>query len=135
MTRRSRPQESRCQGYQWCCGRCHGLAHVENITGAVEDPAWLRFQTITMYRSRCYTGSDEKLHCVTCHDPHKNAETAPAYYESKCLSCHSSGKPACPVNPANGCIACHMPKTWVQSTHAFKSDHNIRVHARRAAGP
>ncbi len=117
------------------CARCHGLAHVEKITGAVDDPAWLRFQSITMSRSRCYTESGETLHCATCHDPHKNAETAPAYYEARCLSCHGSGKTPCPVNPAKGCIACHMPKTWVQPTHAYKSDHNIRVHARRQAGP
>ncbi len=116
------------------CARCHGLAHVENVTGAVDDPAWLRFQSITMSRSRCYTESGEALHCATCHDPHKNAETDPAFYESRCLSCHGSGKTPCPINPAKGCIACHMPKTWVQPTHAFKSDHNIRVHPQKPGG-
>jgi hypothetical protein len=112
------------------CGRCHGLAHTEKVTGSVDDPAWLRFQSTTLYRSRCYTGSGEQLHCVTCHDPHQNAETAPASYEAKCLSCHHSGRPPCPVNPADGCIECHMPRIWVQATHAFKADHNIRVHTR-----
>jgi tetratricopeptide (TPR) repeat protein len=129
------PKRAGAKTINGVCARCHGLAHVENITGAVDDPAWLRFQSITMSRSRCYTQSGEALHCVTCHGPHKNAETAPAYYEAKCLSCHGSGKTPCPVNPASGCIVCHMPKTWVQSTHAFKSDHNIRVHARQPAGP
>ncbi len=127
------PKNASAKVINGVCARCHGLAHVENITGSVDDPAWLRFQSITMYRSRCYTESGETLHCVTCHNPHRNAETALAYYEAKCLSCHGSGKTPCPVNPSKGCIACHMPKTWVQPTHAFKSDHNIRVHTGRPA--
>jgi hypothetical protein len=113
------------------CERCHGLAHTEKVTGSVDDPAWLRFQSTTLYRSRCYTGSGEQLHCLTCHDPHQNAETAPAAYEAKCLSCHDSGRTPCPVNPANGCTECHMPRIWVQATHAFKADRKIRVHTRR----
>jgi tetratricopeptide (TPR) repeat protein len=34
---------------------------------------------------------------------------------------------ACPVNPAKGCLECHMPRTWQQETHSFKTDHFIRV--------
>ena len=82
-----------------------------------------------------YRRAANALHCVTCHDPHKNAETSPVYYESKCQACHGPGKTPCPVNAASGCIECHMPRIWVQPTHAFKSDHNIRVHARRPASP
>ena len=36
-------------------------------------------------------------------------------------------KTRCPVNPTRGCIDCHMPRIWVQSTHSFKTDHFIRV--------
>ncbi len=36
----------------------------------------------------------------------------------------------CPVNPAKGCIGCHMPNAWQQSTHSFKTDHFIRVRDR-----
>jgi hypothetical protein len=128
------PGHSNAQIINQVCDRCHRMAHLEEVTGSVDDPAWLRFQSTTLYRSRCYTGSGEQLHCVTCHDPHKNAETAPAFYESKCLSCHGPGKATCPVNPAKGCVECHMPSIWVQATHAFKADHNIRVHQRRRAG-
>jgi hypothetical protein len=124
------PRGATASAINQLCERCHGLAHTEKVTGSVDDPAWLRFQSTTLYRSRCYTGSGEQLHCVTCHDPHQNAETAPASYEAKCLSCHDSGRTPCPVNPANGCIECHMPRIWVQATHAFKADHNIRVHTR-----
>jgi hypothetical protein len=128
------PKQATARTINGVCSLCHGVAHVEKVTGSVDDPAWLRFQSTTLYRSRCYTGSGEQLHCVTCHDPHKNAETAPGFYESKCLGCHGPGKATCPVNPAKGCVECHMPSIWVQATHAFKADHNIRVHQRRPAG-
>jgi hypothetical protein len=36
----------------------------------------------------------------------------------------------CPVDPARGCIECHMPSAWHQSTHSFKTDHFIRVRDR-----
>jgi hypothetical protein len=36
----------------------------------------------------------------------------------------------CPVNPAKGCLECHMPRAWQQSTHTFKTDHFIRVRDR-----
>ena len=36
----------------------------------------------------------------------------------------------CPVDPAKGCIECHMPSAWQQSTHSFKTDHFIRVRDR-----
>jgi tetratricopeptide (TPR) repeat protein len=127
------PKQATALTINQVCARCHGLGHAERVTGSVDDPAWLRFQNTTMSRSRCYTGSGEQLHCVTCHDPHRNAETSPPFYEGKCLSCHASGRTPCPVNPASGCIECHMPRTWVPQTHAFKTDHNIRVHVRRTA--
>jgi tetratricopeptide (TPR) repeat protein len=115
------------------CALCHGVAHLEAVTGDVNDPAWLRFQSTTMYRSRCYTESSGQLHCATCHNPHANATNANAAYETKCQSCHDSGRTRCPVNPSSGCIECHMPRSWMPSTHSFKSDHNIRVHRPHAA--
>jgi hypothetical protein len=115
------------------CERCHGMAHTETISGSDDDPAWLRFQTTTMYRSPCYVASGEKLSCVTCHDPHRNADTSPSYYVDRCMTCHGPGGTDCPVNPKSGCIDCHMPSVWVQATHTFRTDHNIRIHQRRTA--
>jgi predicted CXXCH cytochrome family protein len=39
---------------------------------------------------------------------------------------------SCPVNPASGCISCHMPSAWQEGTHSFKTDHFIRVRERDA---
>jgi tetratricopeptide (TPR) repeat protein len=127
------PRNSSAATINEVCSRCHGLGHLDAFSGADEDPGWLRFQSTTMYRSRCYTESGERLHCLYCHDPHRNAATSPSAYEGKCRSCHDSGRTRCPVNPAGGCIECHMPRSWMPSTHSFKSDHNIRVHRRDAA--
>jgi len=127
------PRQATGDAVNQMCGRCHGLTHAEAVTGPDDDPGWLRFQNITLSRSRCYTESGGKLNCVTCHDPHTNAETSATRNEAKCLACHSTrlgANHACPVNSSNGCIECHMPKIWVQATHSFKSDHNIRKRTR-----
>jgi hypothetical protein len=55
-----------------------------------------------------------------------------AFYEAKCLACHSGAagaKPAakaCPV-AKSGCIGCHMPKVNLPPTHRDWTDHFIRV--------
>jgi hypothetical protein len=139
------------------CEKCHGIQRPPGLDIARTDPVWLRFQSLTLPWSRCYAESDGTLGCVTCHDPHRNAETSAARNEAKCLSCHApdptsrssvssrsaasaraaalpGDRPAarvartsCPVNLTRGCIECHMPRVWVQSTHSFKTDHFIRV--------
>ena len=92
------------------CGYCHGLTEPHGFTGEPDDPGWYRFQTARLQKSRCYTASGGQLHCVTCHDPHRKVETAAPPYEAKCLSCHGTGKTTCRVNPAKGCVGCHMPR-------------------------
>ena len=116
------------------CGYCHGLTQSHGTMGESDDPGAFRFQGVRLQKSRCYTASDGRLHCVTCHDPHRNAERAAAPYEAKCLSCHDAGKTTCPVNPAKGCVGCHMPRAWWEPTHSFQSDHHIRIISPRAAG-
>lgn len=135
------------------CAECHGIDQPRGLDVPRTDPLWLRFQSLTLTWSRCYTESDGKLGCVTCHDPHRDAEAMAERNESKCLACHSrtrgpntgvgsdrqaddptTGQAApgqagsvCPVNAERGCIDCHLPRLWVPSTHSFKSDHFIRI--------
>jgi tetratricopeptide (TPR) repeat protein len=115
------------------CAGCHSPFGREVLPS---DPLAVRFPGTALTWSRCYAEGGGSLSCVTCHDPHKNAETAPAYYESKCLSCHakpSAQRPeksrgvACPVNPAQDCLSCHMPKVKTIIPHTLFTDHHIRV--------
>jgi predicted CXXCH cytochrome family protein len=92
--------------------------------------------------SRCYQGSSS-LTCTTCHDPH--ASTRPdrkqARYLRVCASCHAGE--GCKLeraerlrrNPANDCIACHMPRVGTDIPHVAFTHHRIGVHADRPAEP
>ena len=100
------------------CKQCHGADGV--IPPA--DPRFIRFQAANLPFSRCVTESGGRLDCVACHDPHRDLETDPAYYEARCLACHGGGGasprsgdtsglrveavPAsrCPVNAKADCI-------------------------------
>lgn len=129
------------------CNECHILG--KNFRrDDPEDPGWLRSKGVGWTWSRCNTESGGAFGCVTCHDPHQSARaTSTAQYEAKCLACHSATTiPAqgeagagirrvaaprhaiCPVNPAQGCIKCHMPRVRVTELHMDISDHYIRVH-------
>ena len=130
------------------CGRCHSPAGREV---SPLDPTSVRFQATTLTWSACYKKSQGALSCLSCHNPHTDAVTSPAYYEQKCLECHAEPgkgdmKPqgpdgtrsiqladevkrvVCPVNPANSCISCHMPEKRDAIPHTKFTDHHIRVH-------
>ena len=140
----ARPSRASSDQILKLCGACH-KADDPSVTEA--DPRFVRFQATTLPLSRCYTESLGTLSCITCHDPHRDADTRPAAYEARCLACHGPGPPEppkadvlpsiaapemrrtpCPVNPASGCVACHMPKVEGAAPHASFADHRIRVH-------
>jgi hypothetical protein len=132
------------------CTECHIVDSQDAIRAAPEDSRYVRSPGLTLTFSRCYTESDRDrsgLTCLTCHDPHREAESTAAFYETKCLSCHSANRagaasrpPAgrgavCKINPRQGCLACHMPKVPVPDLQATLTDHFIRVHRRSDPGP
>jgi hypothetical protein len=110
------------------CGYCHRLPNkfaVDEIRG--ENTKLVRFPSVGLLQSRCYTQSPGTLSCTTCHDPHARVSKDQAAYESACLSCHQAAPQAvCSVSPRSGCVVCHMPKRDVGYNLSF-SDHWIRA--------
>jgi tetratricopeptide (TPR) repeat protein len=147
------PGAAPAEGRLRLCGQCH--SYHQELPLPRTDPFWIRFQGTTLAWSRCYTDSAGALDCTTCHDPHHDADRAAAQPHTRCLSCHA-GPPAaerkappqapdrtaqvaprgstCPVNPAEGCVACHMPPFESKPLHATFTDHYIRVHPQRQPG-
>ena len=108
------------------CGQCHSP---KGRTVSPSEPDSVRFQATTLTWSRCYTQGRGGLDCVTCHDPHQDADTSAAAYERKCLDCHGpTDTSRCPVNPTRDCIGCHMPAIRSAVPHAVFTDHSIRAH-------
>jgi hypothetical protein len=128
------------------CNDCHILDRNYGRNDR-ENTYWIRSQGVGWAWSRCNTEGGGAFGCVTCHDPHRGAAaTTAAQYESKCLACHTAatargaggqgppgrvtagpGPRACPVEPASGCIRCHMPVVRNDSSHLDLTDHYIRV--------
>ncbi len=131
------------------CTQCHA----SDGTVQASDPEFTRAQGTTFLFSRCFTASKDTFGCTTCHDPHRPVDTSLPHYEAKCLSCHAATSPrrdpasspaapaekvhqtvqSCPVNPAEKCISCHMPKVEDLSRRTRFTDHHIRIH--RGPGP
>jgi tetratricopeptide (TPR) repeat protein len=97
-----------------------------------------------MYLSRCFLESsdDNKLGCISCHDPHKQfaVEQRAAFYRSRCLKCHGDGQghggkqAHCTLaakerrlkSKDDSCVACHMPRYQTSDiSHAASTDHRI----------
>jgi hypothetical protein len=121
------------------CGQCHRTWEMVTRGGTRGTPN-VRFQAYRLANSRCFDGTDTRISCVACHDPHRNLtsnQANPAFYDAKCLACHGAGarnvaslekelpKP-CPV-AKTGCVTCHMPRTKVLNGPSEFTDHEIRV--------
>ncbi len=137
---------------QQLCNKCHILDQ-RYQHGDREKPGWVRSQGAGWSWSRCNTESGGAFGCVTCHDAHQGlGSTTTAMYEAKCLACHSattvqhagapgsatqtSTKPkpkVCSVDPARGCIKCHMPGVRMDLAHRDLTDHYIRIPRSAAA--
>jgi tetratricopeptide (TPR) repeat protein len=76
--------------------------------------------------SACARGSQGKMWCGTCHDPHPQAAPTPQFYNRICQTCHA-GKLAKSHPAATNCVTCHMARRSAQDGgHTVFTDHRIR---------
>ena len=114
------------------CGQCHRTWELV-VRAGWRGPANVRFQPYRLANSRCFDGKDPRISCIACHDPHQRVVRDVAWYDRKCLACHSRAASAapphakiCPVAKAN-CASCHMPRVPFPGGHFIFTDHDIRV--------
>jgi hypothetical protein len=118
------------------CGQCH-----RSWEAVIRSP-WrgeinVRFQPYRLAVSKCFSGTDPRISCIACHDPHKELVTDTAAYDGKCLACHTTKNAAvvpnrkttaraCPV-ATNNCASCHMPEVKMPNGLTAFHDHLIRI--------
>jgi len=122
------------------CGQCHRTWETV-VRGGWRGELNVRFQPYRLANSRCFDGTDPRISCIACHDPHHDLVREESAYDSKCLACHGSSvhpataseNPAavtapksCPVAKSN-CVSCHMPKVKLPNGLMTFSDHEIRI--------
>ena len=116
------------------CGRCHETAEMVLKMEKKDLKSTNRFQPYGLSLSKCFLKSNNALTCSTCHNPHQNVETDSKHYEAVCVECHdgaSKAKKACPVNPKEKCVSCHMPSRAVfpnTEVRTQMADHFIRIY-------
>ncbi len=115
------------------CGQCHRSWETvvrNNWRGELN----VRFQPYRLANSKCFDGTDARISCLACHNPHENLVTSETAYDAKCLACHAPGQTVkvieqvktCPVSQTR-CISCHMPKVQLPGGHQTFTDHDIRI--------
>mgnify|MGYP002628039917 CR=1 FL=1 len=93
-------------------------------------------QVEQMLGSACYQKSNQKLGCISCHEPHSRPEPAEeiAFYRTKCLDCHGTGEVECSeelsarlkISAEDSCIQCHMPQVSANDVpHTSQTDHRV----------
>lgn len=91
-------------------------------------------------QSKCFI-NDQKMDCITCHNPHQNASRNLASYSKICMSCHkgiehnaTTLKTTSSSLLASNCVECHMPKkssnaiTFQLSNSKEMSNYILRTH-------
>jgi hypothetical protein len=122
------------------CGQCHRTPEFGDPADPLVASQLPRLQGLALSLSKCFKGSAGKLSCITCHDPHRDADrTTHSEYNRACGSCHAAAVPnqvVCPRAPVGDCVSCHMPAQTVDipSQPRFRT-HWIKVWERAKRKP
>lgn len=107
------------------CGSCHRAQTLDRAKIDLTFPWNVRHQPPYLERSECFRMSQDRLSCLTCHDPHDSAKRDdPAFYNRICASCHSTAIKArkiCTAVKQGDCISCHMPVVEPSDYMKFRS--------------
>lgn len=118
------------------CGQCHRTWEIV-VRSGWRGESNVRFQPYRLANSECFDGTDHRISCLACHDPHQTVVRDDAFYDPKCLACHAasssassvsrpSGAKACPVAQSK-CVSCHMPRVRLPNGLMTFYDHQIRI--------
>jgi hypothetical protein len=118
------------------CGQCHRTWELV-VRSGWRGRSNARFQPYRLANSKCFDGTDHRISCLACHDPHQTVVRDDFFYDSKCLACHTdshshaaepppAGAKVCPVAKSK-CVSCHMPKVKLPNGLMTFYDHQIRI--------
>lgn len=122
------------------CGQCHRTWETV-VRSGTRGEVDVRFQPYRLANSKCFNGTDPRISCLACHNPHQDLVREERPYDSKCLACHMSKSDqvgvltqpgthrdakACSVAGDN-CVSCHMPKVKLPNGLMTFHDHEIRI--------
>lgn len=83
------------------CGQCHRSWEMvvrSHWRGAMN----VRFQPYRLENSACFNGTDARISCLACHNPHEEVVRDTSFYDKKCLACHTL-LPASKTPPESAC--------------------------------
>ena len=81
----------------------------------------------SLAESVCKRKSGDRMSCLSCHNPHVQAEPAARaeYYRARCLQCHATLAERHHPDQRD-CVACHMPRVDSADVgHTAVTDHRI----------
>ncbi len=94
-------------------------------------------QAERLQKSQCFLKTqnkeqEDRLNCMTCHNPHISVKYTPEqYFLDKCKGCHINthhNDPKVLQTSGSNCITCHMPRSSaIDIPHVTITDHDIRV--------